>query len=257
MDPTIALAPPPPPRPALSSQPFLETASPASAPLSSGARVRIPEAAPSRPAASRRRWPYGSGFHEPDFEAPVDLEAHLAALPPEATCKGLFLADLVQQAGKVTTERDLFRMAQIAERRYVGFRDYPLADAVQLAVTTARVLYPRYPLGEGLRRAGQTVFDALMGTHIGRSLFGILGREVDLVLLAGPKAFKLMVNVGQLTADKAGFRTFHLRAQEFPGLLETYQIGVLEGMLRYCGQRGRIRIALEDLGTATIELHLL
>jgi serine/threonine-protein kinase len=230
---------------------------PPSSPMSSGARVRGHDSAPSKPGLGRRRWPFGSGFHEPDFEAPVDLEAHLGTLPPEATCKGLFLADLVQQACKVTTEHDLFRNAQIAERRYVGFRDYPLGEGMALAITSARVLFPRYPLGEGLRRVGQTTFDALMATHIGRSLFGILGRDVEPILLAAPKAFKLMTNVGQIGVEKTGSRTFTLRAQDFPCFLETHQVGVLEGVLRYCGERGRIQIALESLATATIELHLL
>ena len=50
---------------------------------------------------------------------------------------------------------------------------------------------------------------------------------------------------------------FTLQATAFPAFLETYQVGVLEGILRYCGERGRIRIAIDDLSTATYELHLL
>ncbi len=60
-----------------------------------------------------------------------------------------------------------------------------------------------------------------------------------------------------ISAEKSSFRTFTFRALDFPAFLETYQVGVLEGVLRHCGERGRIRIAVEDLGNATIELHLL
>jgi len=42
---------------------------------------------------------------------------------------GLFILDTLQQASKVMSEHDLARLAQVQERRYVGFRDYPFADS--------------------------------------------------------------------------------------------------------------------------------
>ena len=128
---------------------------------------------------------------------------------------------------------------------------------MRLAVAAARVLYPRYSVGEGLRRLGQTTFDAVLGTHIGRALFGVLGRDLDRILLMGPRAFKLMLNVGQVHAEKTAPRTFTFRAAGLPAFLETYQVGVLEGVLRHCGEHGRVRIALQDLGAATVELTVL
>ncbi len=223
---------------------------------SSSGRLPLPDAK-ARPAPARGRRPFGPGFHEPDFESPVDLEAHLALLPPDATCKGMFLLDVLQQASRVTSERELFRAAQVPERRYVAFGNYPIAENLKLTVAAARALYPRYGLGEGLRRVGQGTFDAVLATHIGRALFGILGRDVEPILLTGPRAFKVMINLGQVTAEKTSFRTFTFQARGFPAFLETFQVGVIEGVLRHCGERGRIRIALEDLGTGTVELRLL
>ena len=222
------------------------------------ARVRAGhEGVGAHRAAVRRRWPFGSGFHEPDFEAPIDLDGHLALLPVDATCKGLFMNDALQQAARVTPEPELFRLAQIPERRYVGFRDYPLGESLRLDVAAARVLYPRYPLGEGLRRVGQSVFDALLDTHVGRSIFGVLIRDVEPILLNVPKAWKLLLSTGQVTVEQSSSRSFTFRASQFPGFLETFQVGVLEGVLRHCGERGRVTIAIEDLATATIELRLL
>ena len=122
------------------------------------------------------------------------------------------MLDALQQASKVVGEAEIFRLAQVPERRYVGFRDYPLDESLKLTVASARVLYPRYPLGEGLRRVGQTVFDALLKTHVGRAVFGVLARDVELVVLSGPKAFKLLVSTGQITAEKTGYRAFTFHA---------------------------------------------
>jgi uncharacterized protein (TIGR02265 family) len=208
-------------------------------------------------AAPERTSPFGAALREPDFEAPVDVDAHLDAIPPDATCKGLFFLDVLHRLAKSVTEFELFRAAQIPSRRYVAFRDYPLGDSFRLTLAATRVLYPRYPLGEGLRRMGQATFAAVLATHIGRSLFGILGRDVEPILLTGPKAFKLMVSIGQVTAEKTAPRTFTFRVEEFPAFLETYQVGVIEGVLRHCGQHGKVRIAAQTLSAATLELRLL
>jgi uncharacterized protein (TIGR02265 family) len=224
-------------------------------PRQSGARTRAATAPPRR--ASRRRWPFGSGFHDPDFDAQIELEAHLAAVPLDTTCKGLLMLDAIQRASKVVSEVELFRLAQVPDRRYVVFRDYPLDEGLKLTVAAARTLYPRYPLGEGLRRSGVSMFDALLKTHVGRSVFGVLGRDVDLVLLAGPKAHKILISTGELTAEKTGYRTFTFRATRVPCFLETFHVGLIEGAVRHCGERCRISIALDDLVTGTIELRLL
>ncbi len=236
-----APVPPPPPR---------------SNPGSAGAQTRphVPRMASA--ALRLATEPVAMTLHAPDFDVHVDVEAHLALLPAEATCKGLFAADVLLQVSRVALERDVVLAARIPERRYVAFRDYPLADQMRLAVAATRVLYPRYSLGEGLRRLGHSIFDAVLATHVGRSIFGVLGRDVEPILLAGPKAFGLMVNVGQVTVEKTGPRTFVFHARDLPVFLETYQIGVLEGVLRHCGERGRVRVAVEGLAHGTLELSL-
>ncbi len=67
----------------------------------------------------------------------------------------------------------------------------------------------------------------------------------------------MLLSTGQVSAEKTAYRTFTFRASQFPGFLETFQVGVLEGVVRHCGERARISIALDDLATATIELRLL
>ena len=53
-----------------------------------------------------------------------------------------------------------------------------------------------------------------------------------------------------------GPRLFRFTARDLPAFLETYQVGVLEGVLRHCDTRGRLRLALEALDRATLELEL-
>jgi len=112
------------------------------------------------------------------------------------------------------------------------------------------------PLGEGLRRLGQATFSTVLASHVGRSILGALGEDVEAIVLSAPKVLRLLVNVGEFSTEKVDFRTFLVRARGFPGFLETFQIGALEGALAHCHENARLRVALEDLGTGVVEVRL-
>jgi uncharacterized protein (TIGR02265 family) len=195
-------------------------------------------------------------LRDPDFSAPVDVDAHLRLLPPDATCKGIFFMDLIRLGATVIPPPELFHRAGLSERRYVAFRDYSLAENLRLTLAVARAVYPTLPVGEGLRRIGWTALDTVSTSLVGKTLFGGLGRDLAALLLTAPRAYKLFVHCGEVTVEKTAPGTFRFHARDFPGLLETYQIGVIEGALHYCAAEGRLRIALEALDRAIIELEL-
>jgi len=195
-------------------------------------------------------------FHSPDFDAPVDVEAHLALLPEGAVCKGMFFIDLVRLGAKAKPAPELYRLAGIPARRYVAFRDYSMHENMRLTATVARVAFPGAPMGQALRRLGQMACDTVLETQIGRALFGAFERNLGWMLAQAPKAYKLLINFGEVTTERRGPKSFLLRAQHFPTFLETYQVGVLEGVLRHCNVKARMRIATEGLAFATLELEL-
>jgi serine/threonine-protein kinase len=190
----------------------------------------------------------------PDFSAPVDLDAHLALLPADATCKGMFFLDLVRYGSTVIHPQELFQLAGVPERRYMIFRDYPVSEYLRLAVAVALTVHRHTPLGEGLRRIGQTVFSTVAASLVGKTLFGAFGRDLEPILLTGPRAYKLLTSFGEVTADKIAPGTFVFRARDFPVFLATFQIGVIEGVLHHTNMQGRISVALESLSAGTVEL---
>jgi serine/threonine-protein kinase len=213
---------------------------------------------PTSPAPVGVTMRSSSGLRDPDFSAPVDLEAHLALLPPEALGKGMFFSDLLALAATVRgrTVFDLCLLAGVPNRRYVPFRGYPMSDGLRLQLTVAKHLYPGLPIGEGLRRIGWRAFDALLGSHVGKAIFAVLDLDVESLVLHGPKAYQVTQNFGDLTVQKVDAETFLLHARGMPTFLETLHVGVLEGVLRHCGRKGRIRIATSGLDEATFELTL-
>jgi len=195
-------------------------------------------------------------FRAPDFTAPVDLEAHLAALPPSATVKGMFLAGLLDLVAAARRGVDLSRVAGLRPRRYVAFFDYPMADFLRLQVGAAQILHPGVPLGEGIRRLGWRSHDSLLGSHVGKTLFGVLGRDAEALLLQIPKAHKLTSSCGTFTAEATAPGRVLLHAHDMPLFLGSYHVGVIEGVLRHCRAQGRVYIASERIGEATFEITL-
>lgn len=198
----------------------------------------------------------GPGFHRPRFDTPVDLDGHLRLLPPGATCKGMFFIDLFARLGKLATARDLAIAAGVPERRYVPFLSYPMEDMMRLEVAAARVLHPRLPVGEGLRRGGQRAFDLVLDTVIGRALLAVAGRDVATMLLRSARAYRSLTGIGALEVKQISPLEFHIHAREMPLFLETYQVGVLEGTLRHCNVRGDIWIEVRSLAEAIVVARL-
>ena len=196
------------------------------------------------------------GFRPPNFAAPVDLEAHLALLPPAASVKGMFFLDLLAQAERLRSPRELAALAGIPERRYVAFRDYPMADNMRLTVAVAGILHPRLPLGEALRRRGQRALGVLLDSHIGRSLFGIFDPDPEPFLLHGVRAYRLLIGLGEVSVERLSPSEYRLTARDMPLFLETYQIGVLESVLMRCNVRGEVLIAMDGLSDATVLLRI-
>jgi uncharacterized protein (TIGR02265 family) len=218
--------------------------------------AEAPPSPPPLPLPSVPPPPSGARARPPDFAAPVDVEANVALLPPEAKCKGMFFADLIKLAATMRSPAELAAMARIPDRRYVAFRDYPVEDSLRLTAAVASVVYPKLPPGEALRRVGRRAFDVVLDSHLGRTVFGVFGVDLDLLLLQGFKAYRLLIGVGEVSCEKVAPREFVIRAREMPLFLETYQVGVIEGVLGHCGRKGQMLVEMDGLASSTLWLRV-
>lgn len=185
---------------------------------------------------------------------PVDLEAHVSALPPKAAGKGMFFSDLLKVAeGKATPEEIAVR-AGVPHRRYVPFVDYPLGDLSRITVEVAKVAYPKLPLGDALRLLGRRCYVTLLSSHAGRVLLMSLGNDIEKVFLAGPKAYRLILNFGNFWTERLGERHVRFGLEGYPAFIETYQVGIVEGVFEHFGVQGQVLVSLRDLGTGTLDI---
>lgn len=196
------------------------------------------------------------GFRPPNLGASVDVAGHLAALPPGAMVKGMFFNDLLALAAKLRTPHELSLQAGIEERRYVAFRDYPLADNLRLTVAVAEAVHARLPLGEALERIGRRAPGIFLDSHIGRTVFGVLGRDPELLILHAPRAYRVIFGFGHVETERTGQGEFLVRVRGMPIFTETYQMGVLASVLELCRARAEVAVRMSGIADADVRLRL-
>lgn len=190
------------------------------------------------------------GLHPPRTDAPIDFEAHVGALPPGAAIRGLYPSDFVRRI-----RREPGPVPALAKRRYRRFAMYPYADCLRLMVAAARACHPGLPVGEGARRLGWTAFELFGSTRHGRVLFDLARIGPAEVLLLSPRGYDVLLNFGHVRAWQLGEAHVRLAYRAMPALLETYQLGVVEGALIACGREPRVRVAMDGIANALFDVR--
>ena len=194
-------------------------------------------------------------FRTPREDAPVDLEAHLSRLHPRATVKGLFFADLIATCARRAPGVDVTERAGLPPRRYLPFFDYPCGDWLRLKIAAAGLLHPHVSPGQGLRRLGRSAFPAFMQSRAGRMIFELAAPRLEDALARAPQAYAVISNAGSVTFARPGPRAADIVFDGFPGFLESYQTGIVEGVCEHYHTGARLEIALESIADGTIRVR--
>jgi len=187
-----------------------------------------------------------TGFSKADWNAPLELEKRLQAIPSHATVRGLFFRDLMAQFPQVR--------AHLIRDRYLPFGSYPFTEWVQVLTTTARVCFPECPPREGIRRIGRRAFPALNESQAGRVLFALAGHGVLATISASSKAFALAQSVGscEVISLKPGMALLRIRdGWDYP---DAYYVGVYEGIFEVFALTGEVDVRVHSLCDCDLRL---
>src|SRR5690606_23716025 len=133
---------------------------------------------------------------------------------------------------------------ELGQRRYIPFKDYPLREHMTLSSRLVPRLFPQYPTREGMRRLGWLVYPLFKESLIGRVVFGVLGHDLDQVMRVGPRSFELSLTRGRAKAERIGDGHYRYHFEEIYGFLDSYYVGVIEGVFRDHDVPCVVRIAL-------------
>lgn len=190
------------------------------------------------------------GFRSPELTAPLDVAEALARVPERATGKGMFVAQLL-------AELDAARIPRPTSERFVPFADYPLRRCMELNVEIARLLYPRVPEREALRRVAWRSFGIFAESLLGRVLFGAFSGDVLAVLKLSTVALSRATSVGTHQAEVIGEREVVLHVDEGYFFAESFGVGMLEGLLLATKRTGRVQVDMRSpiAGSFHVELE--
>jgi Protein of unknown function (DUF2378) len=175
------------------------------------------------------------GFAPPRLETPFDLAAALERIPATATGKGMFLKRLLHELecrGLPVPSNDSFR----------AFQDVPLRHCAELNVYAARALHPGLPLPEALRRVARMSFETFQESLAAQLILTGTQRNPHPLLALASRLVSYTTNVGTLESLYVDGTTRLIRARNTYLFAECFGVGMAEGVLRACNQRGQVLV---------------
>jgi len=187
-------------------------------------------------------------FQDPPWDAPLDVAACVAAIPPEAKVKGLFMLPMVlelQRQGLVISG---------ARERYLPFSDYPLVEHVNLLVESARLLFPGLPMRQGLRKLGRGAVRAFTDTTIGKVVWAN-AEHLQGALDSVAKGYDLTIRPSRVEVVERAATHARVRLDHVHYFLDSHHVGIFEGVMRACGVNGSVRIRLDSATSGDYRLQ--
>ncbi len=174
-------------------------------------------------------------FVEPPWFTGLSAAHEIAAIPPQATIAGMYLIPLVEAAKKIG------RPLPSARARYTAYSFYPLREHAQLLIEGAEAIYPDRPLRLALRKLGRGATGALLSSTLGKVvLSAAVGPAEAVQQLAKTYSLNLKPGHGEVLISERGRLVVELRDIYY--FLDCHHVGVMEGILRYAGVDGEVRI---------------
>jgi len=129
-----------------------------------------------------------------------------------------------------------------ARERYVRFTFYPLAELTRLLVEASERFFPERTLRHALRTLGRSSPDAFLASTLGRVTLGST-REVHAAVAAMANGYELNVRPCSVSVRDNGARWTVVRLDKIVYFLDSHHVGTFEGLLRFAGVKGAVRIA--------------
>jgi uncharacterized protein (TIGR02265 family) len=191
-------------------------------------------------AGSKREPPVVSDdslpFVDPPWDAPLDAERAILDIPADATIAGMFFLAVV------TAAKTRGIALPSARERYVQFKFYPLAELARLLVEASERFFPERTLRHALRTLGRSSPDAFLASTLGRVTLGST-REVHSAVAAMAAGYEINVRPCRVSVLDKEARWTVVRLDKVMHFLDSHHVGNFEGLLRFAGVKGAVRIA--------------
>ena len=167
----------------------------------------------------------------PSLNQAIDVERYLKGCPADESTQGTFLQYICDEVVKSLGSAPAKLFEGLPRDRWLPFLKYPLKELMHLVVNAARILHPKQPLAEGLRRVGWFAYPSFAATMAGRVVLFAFGETLDDVVRSVPKAYKICVPEAQVSLTAHKEHHFRLEFRGVHCFVDTYHRGVIEGAI--------------------------
>lgn len=174
----------------------------------------------------------------PDWRAPLDVEAFLAAVPEGITVKGMFYTRLMDELERFGFKR--------GPEKYSAYRDYPMEGMLALELDAAKKLYPEEPIRNALRKLGWIAYASFAESMVGRMVFGVLDNNPAAIVRVAGKGYKYSMSRGRAETIESSDSHAIIRIVDVWNFSDCYQVGVIEGGLNHMGYECEMKLYTES-----------
>ncbi|MFO7177216.1 MAG: DUF2378 family protein [Pseudomonadota bacterium] len=176
----------------------------------------------------------------------ADLVGHIDRTPAGHTVKGMYVAGILDALDARKVRRPDFRVQ--------AFRDYPLRQYMELLLDAAVTLYPSQPIRSALVSLGKLAIPTFASSIVGGVIMGTVGRSWDIALKCVSKGYQISLRPGNAVVTNAGPGRAVLQLREVWNFADSYQVGVVEGLLEWCDLQGTVKPRV--LGPCDVDLDI-
>jgi uncharacterized protein (TIGR02265 family) len=189
----------------------------------------------------------GRPFVDPPWDAPIDVERALAIIPADSTISGMFFSYLVGAAKAKN------HVLPSARDRYLAFNFYPVAELARLVIEAAPLFFPGRSLRFALRTLGRHSPDAFLSSTLGKVTLGST-EGVHAAFAAIANAYELNLRPSRVAIVDRGPTWAVVRIDKVFYFLDSHHVGTFEGIFKFAGVNGTVRIASRSASSADLQL---
>jgi len=168
--------------------------------------------------------------------------------PSTHTVRGMYVSGLVQAISSMG-------FAPKSNERIQAFKEYPLRDYMEALLDSAISLYPNLSVHEGLRKLGGLAIPTFAKSIAGGVIMATVGRSWDLALTCVSRGYEVSLRPGKcVVAENAKGRAI-VQLRNVWNFSDSYQVGVMEGLMHWCKLEGTVTAARTNLCDADLTIE--
>lgn len=170
----------------------------------------------------------------PSRQTELDLyRAAVERTPAKNTIHGMYVVGL-----RALMESKGLRGHGLEDAR--RFRYYSLRKYMGVLLECSDALYPDGSIRDGLQALGRLVCPTFATSVGGKVMMGAVGHSWELALGILTRGYQLSLKPGIATAVNLGPRRVRVELRDIWNFGDSYQVGVIEGLMHWCRTEGRI-----------------